>query len=80
MKSRQDIEQKVITVVSKQFEVEPAHIDKTAHFSALGADYLSLIELVMRIEDTFAVEINDDDAQNLVNVESITSYLAGRVS
>jgi acyl carrier protein len=46
----------------------------------LGADSLDVVELVMAIEDEFAIEIPDDDVrrENFNTVQDLDNYLAKR--
>ena len=41
----------------------------------LGADSLDLTELIMAMEEEFEVEIADDDAQKLLQVQDAISYI-----
>lgn len=52
-----------------------------AHGSAalvkdLGATSLDFVELVMAVEDAFAVEISDTDADRLVTVDDLVAFIA----
>ncbi len=76
MTEHKDIETKVVALVAKQFELEPARVLSVNDFTELGADYLAMIELVMRLEDLFDLEINDEDAQQITSVRTTVSYIA----
>lgn len=41
----------------------------------LGADSLDVVELVMELEDTFSIQIEDDDVENIRTVQNIVDYL-----
>ena len=41
----------------------------------LGADSLDVVELIMSLEDSFGITINDDDAAKLSTVGAIVDYL-----
>lgn len=41
----------------------------------LGADALDIVELVMEIEDTFDVEIKDEDVENIKTVQDAVNYI-----
>jgi acyl carrier protein len=45
----------------------------------LGADSLDAVELVMRFEEEFDIEIPDQDAEKLKQVSGIYDYLWRRV-
>jgi len=44
----------------------------------LEADSLDLVELIMAFEDKFEAEISDDDAQKIVSVGDVVSYIDAR--
>lgn len=78
MTEHKDIETKVVTLVAKQFELDPTRVTQAQDFNELGADYLAMVELVMRLEDLFNIEINDEDAQQITSVPSAVAYIAAR--
>jgi len=41
----------------------------------LGADSLDVVELIMALEEKFGVEIPDSDAEKLVKIEDVVSYI-----
>ena len=41
----------------------------------LGIDSLDAVELVMELEDTFNVKIEDSEAQNFVTVKDIVDFI-----
>ncbi len=44
----------------------------------LGADSLALVELIMSMEEAFDMEIDDDDAGNMVTVQDIIKYVEAK--
>ena len=45
----------------------------------LGADSLDIVELVMTLEETFDIEIPDDDAEKMQTIADAIDYLKERV-
>ena len=59
-----DIEQKVIEIVSEQMGVDKSEITRETHFiNDLNADSLDTVELVMEFEDEFELSIPDEEAE-----------------
>ena len=46
----------------------------------LGLDSMATIELVYRIEDTFDLQVPDEDLAGLVTVGNVISYVEGRLN
>jgi acyl carrier protein len=40
---------------------------------------LEIVELIIRLEEKFAIEIPDADAERLATIEEIEHYIAGRL-
>lgn len=44
----------------------------------LGADSLTIVELVMSMEEVFEIEIDDDDAETLITVQDAIDYIKAK--
>ena len=67
---------KVREIVADQLSVEAGIVTPQARFvEDLGADSLDVVELVMRFEEEFEVEIPDEDAEKLTTVGSAVQYI-----
>ncbi|HYA12436.1 MAG TPA: acyl carrier protein [Thermodesulfovibrionales bacterium] len=70
------VEEKVKEIISKQLGVSPAEIKaETSFVEDLGADSLDTVELVMAFEETFGIEIPDEDAEKIVKVKDAIEYI-----
>ena len=68
--------ERIKSVVSEQLDVKPEEIKPESLFiDDLGADSLDLIELVMALEENFAIEIPDGDAEKLQRIKDVIKYL-----
>ena len=54
-------------------------VPKASFIDDLGADSLDIVEMVMAMEETFDIEIPDDDAEKIQTVGDALSYLKERV-
>lgn len=76
MPTSQEIEAKIIEIVSKQLTVPKEKIKKETSFvNDLGADSLDTVELVMEIEDAFNLSIPDDAAEKIQTVGDAIKYI-----
>ncbi len=74
-----EIEAKVIKIVADQLNVDESEINPDSSFvDDLGADSLDTVELVMAFEEEFGIEIPDDDAEKIQNVQSAIDYIAAK--
>ncbi len=61
-----------------ELDVEEEKISLDAELSNdLGINSIELAELVMRCEETFGVDIQDDDIHSFVTVGDVVKYLEG---
>lgn len=78
MDSTEDRIRKVIVTL---MGVEPDGVKRESSLVAdLGADSLERVELVMAVEDEFAIEIPDEDAEPLHTVGQIIDYVETRLA
>lgn len=47
-------------------------------FSELEADSLDLAEIVMAVEDSFKIEISDEELEEIKNLGELTELVAGK--
>lgn len=72
----QDLTTKIKQIVSEQLAHDPNSIDVRQHIKAeLGADSLDAIELMMAIEDEFAIEIEDEEAEAVSTVADLITLV-----
>jgi acyl carrier protein len=72
----ESIEQKVKEIIVEQLNVTPDQVKNDAKFiDDLGADSLDTVELVMAFEEEFGIEVPDEEAEKLVCVNDIVTYI-----
>jgi acyl carrier protein len=71
-----EIETKVIEIVSEQMGVDKGEITRETHFiNDLNADSLDTVELVMEFEDEFELSIPDEEAEKIQTVGQAIDYI-----
>ena len=72
----QQIETKVIEIISEQMGVDKAEITReTSFINDLNADSLDTVELVMEFEDEFDMSIPDEEAEKIQTVGAAVDYI-----
>lgn len=73
------VEEKVKEIIAKQLGVNPAEVTPEASFvEDLGADSLDTVELVMAFEESFNIEIPDEDAEKIARVKDAIEYIKNK--
>ena len=68
-------------LVSDQLGVDVSKMKSEANIiDDLGADSLDVVELVMAIEETFDIEVSDEEAEVLRTVGDVEAFVVGRVA
>jgi acyl carrier protein len=72
---------RVQSIVAQQLGVKKSQVTKDTNFADdLGADSLDTVELVMAIEEEFAIEIPDEDAEKIATLGQAISFIEKAVS
>ena len=72
----EDIAKKVKEIIAEQLDVSEDKVKEEASFmDDLGADSLDIIELIMRFEEEFDIEISDEDAESIATVGEAVKYV-----
>ena len=70
------VEEKVKSIIVDQLGVGESDVTPDAHFvDDLGADSLDTVELVMKLEEDFDIEIPDEDAEKIQTVQDAMDYI-----
>jgi acyl carrier protein len=67
-------------LIVELLEVDEAEVVPEASFvDDFNADSLDFIELITAVEDTFKIEIADEDAEKLDTVRDAINYIEGKI-
>lgn len=71
---------KIKDIIVEQLDVEEDAVTMEASITDdLGADSLDVVDLVMSIEESFGVEIPDEEVENIKTVGDIVKYIENKV-
>jgi acyl carrier protein len=75
------MEAKVIAIVSEAANVEASTIKaETSFVDDLNLDSLDMVEMMMKMEEEFGVEIPEDKTEDLKTINDVTAYLKSNAS
>lgn len=72
---KQDTAKEVIAIVTEKLNIEKSGAINQSTLQDLGADSLDMVEIIMKLEEQFGIEINDDEAEQLTNVQEVINYV-----
>lgn len=73
-----DTRSKIYAIIAQQLKKNLDELHETAPLSEQGADEFDMIEITMKLEDQFALIIEDADIDQLSTLERAVSYIADR--
>ena len=79
-----EVTTKVLEIVASVKRVDPSTISPDAAFEELGIDSLDRLNILFELENTFNIDVPDDEARSVVTVkdmiERLESYLQRRTA
>jgi acyl carrier protein len=77
--SHEQIFERVRTLVAEKLTIDKSTVTLASTMQDLGADSLDMVEIIMRLEEEFNIEINDADAEKLNTMSDVVQYIAQRM-
>ena len=79
--SKVNVEEKVRDLVAELFEIKRDEINLDSRFvEDLGADSLENVEMIMALDESFGLEIPDEDAEKLLTVREAVEYIQKNIA
>ncbi len=73
------LEEKVIDLIVEQLDVTREECVPEASFiDDLGADSLDLVELIMEMEETFNIQVADEELEKIRTVQDAVDFLRNK--
>jgi NADH dehydrogenase (ubiquinone) 1 alpha/beta subcomplex 1, acyl-carrier protein len=68
---------RILSVVKNFDQVDASKVSPETKFATdLGLDSLDVVEVVMAIEDEFAIEIPDQEADKILSISDAVAYIS----
>jgi acyl carrier protein len=73
------IEEQIKDILARITRVDKTIITRESTFKEIKADSLDVVQALVAVEETFWIEIPDEDAQKFQNFGDFVSYVESRV-
>ena len=73
--AQEDTQQKVVAIIAEKLSISQENITAESTFKDLGADSLDIVEMIMNFEETFGIEIRDEDAEKIKSVAQVVDLI-----
>ncbi len=74
------IEETVKKIVMKIVRKPEMEFTPNATFKDLKADSLDVVQILVAIEDTYDIEVKDEEMKNLTNMASFVQYIEKKIT
>jgi len=75
---RNDTLQKIIALIVQELKIEQNEVKVNVSFQDLGVDSLDMVQIIMKCEEQFGLEIPDDVAETFHTVNDVVEYINAR--
>ncbi len=67
---------RIVNILTECLNISSSQVVPEAHIiDDLGADSLDTVEIVMRLEDTFDIQLTDEETEEIFTVQDIINYI-----
>jgi len=74
------VEEQIREIIAKITHVDKSIITRQSTFKEIKADSLDVVQALVAVEETFGIEIPDEEAQKFQNFGDFVSYVENRVA
>jgi len=74
-----NVEEQIKDILARITRVDKNVITRESTFKEIKADSLDVVQALVAVEETFGIEIPDEDAQKFQNFGDFVSYVESRV-
>lgn len=76
-----ELQEKVVKLVSEATKVDAGNISMgTSFVDDLNLDSLDMVEMMMKMEDEFGIEIPEEETEKLKTINDVVTYLQTKKS
>jgi len=75
-----NIEEQIKEIVARITHADKSIITRESTFKEIKADSLDIVQALVAVEETFGIEIPDEEAQKFQNFGDFISYVENQIS
>ncbi|HEX7475194.1 MAG TPA: acyl carrier protein [Dehalococcoidales bacterium] len=75
-----EVEETLRKIVAKIIRNENVVLTPTTTFKELGADSLDVVQIMVALEETYDIELIDEDMKSLTNLGEFIAYIKKKVA
>ena len=79
MTVEESVEEKVESIVKRIVRKPDLDFQPTASFKDFDADSLDIVQILVAVEDTFDIELDDEELQNLTDMGGFVGYIERKI-
>ena len=68
MFEKNDTQEKVVAIIAETLTIEKDTIKPDSTFEGLGADSLDRLDIIMKIEEAFGIDISDEQEAEITSI------------
>jgi len=76
----ESVEEQMKDIVARIVRVDKGIIRREGTFKDINADSLDIVQVLLNVEETFDIEIPDEDAEQFQNFGDFVDYVERRVA
>ena len=74
------VEETVKKIVTKIVRKPDTDFTPTATFKDFNADSLDIVQILVAVEDTYDIELDDEEMQKITNMAGFVAYIEGKIA
>lgn len=80
MSAEKSVEETVKEIATRILRKQDIDLNSTATFKEVGADSLDIVQMLVALEDTFDIELQDEELKTVTNMKDFVAYIKRKVA
>ena len=80
MSTSLSVEETVKKIAARILRKKDVTFSETTTFKDFGADSLDIVQILVAVEDTYDIELDDDELQNITDTVGFVAYIERKIA